>query len=75
MSLVLSFFVTIVIRKSSLYSHLVLLSTNIFITKFCGYYLLNFTGSPIHPPLLGTIKNDSQGPSFPDRQKCANICR
>jgi hypothetical protein len=37
MSLVLSFFVIIVIHKSSLYSHLVLLSTNIFITKLCGY--------------------------------------
>jgi hypothetical protein len=37
MSLVLSFFVIIVIYKSSLYSHLILLSTNIFITKFCVY--------------------------------------
>jgi hypothetical protein len=25
--------------------------TNTSITKFCGYLVLNFIGSPIHPPL------------------------
>jgi hypothetical protein len=29
--------------------------TNISITKFCGYLVLNFTGSPIQPP-LGALK-------------------
>jgi hypothetical protein len=35
---------------SQLLSH-----TNISITKFCGYLVLNFTGSPIHPPPLGAL--------------------
>jgi hypothetical protein len=48
-SLVLSFSVIIVIRKSSLYSHLVLLHSH-FYNQTCGYLVLNFTGSPIHPP-------------------------
>jgi hypothetical protein len=30
--------------------------TNTPITKFCGYLVLNFTGSPIHPP-LGALKH------------------
>jgi hypothetical protein len=30
--------------------------TNTFITKFCGYLVFNFTGSPIHPPPLGALK-------------------
>jgi hypothetical protein len=25
--------------------------TNTLITKFCGYLVFDFTGSPIHPPL------------------------
>jgi hypothetical protein len=25
--------------------------TNTSITKFCGYLVFDFTGSPIHPPL------------------------
>jgi hypothetical protein len=34
--------------------------TNTSITKFCGYLVLNFTGSPIHPPLGALRYHHSQ---------------
>jgi hypothetical protein len=52
--LLLSFSVIIVIRKSSLYSHLVLLHSHLY-NQTCGYLVLNFTRSPIHPPPLGAL--------------------
>jgi hypothetical protein len=49
-SLVLSFFLIIVIRKSSLYSHLVLLHYHLY-NQVLWLLVVDFTGSPIHPPL------------------------
>jgi hypothetical protein len=39
-----------VIALSTRFDSQLLSHTNISITKFCGYLVLNFTGSPIHPP-------------------------
>jgi hypothetical protein len=39
--------------------------TNTSITKFCGYLVFNFIGSPIHPP-LGALNTDSTPRSLLD---------
>jgi hypothetical protein len=45
-SLVIAF--SVIVCPQELASQL-LSRTNTSITKFCGYLVLNFTGSPIHP--------------------------